>query len=127
MPASKKTSDTKPTTKTDELTAMELDTMKWLDYVRPKASVRTRIRSVGNSKGVILGGPIIEASGLNEEADILIQATDGVIYIIQFKTPAINTDLASWDQQFKAAKKAKAKTAVDPFEQIVNDFDIKEW
>ena len=98
-----------------------------LGFVRPKVSARSRIRPIGNSKGVILSNQLIKAAGLNAEADIVIQASDGVIYILQVKAPAVNTDLSTWDKQFKAAIKRGAKPENDLFEGMKNNFDLKEW
>lgn len=93
----------------------------------PAASYTSRIRAIGNSKGVILNSQVIETAGIKPDADILIQAGDGVIVIFQAKETGINTDLSTWDKQFKAAIKKGAKPEKDLFEGIENDFDIKEW
>lgn len=95
--------------------------------VKSKASIRSRIRPIGNSKGVILSNHIIEAAGLNAAADIVIQAADGVIYILQLKTPEVNTDLSTWDKQFKEAIKTGNKPDDDLFNGMANEFDSKEW
>ncbi len=90
----------------------------------------SRIRAIGNSKGVILNNQLIETAGLNVEADVMIQANDGVITIIQMKAPEVNevnTDLSTWDKQFKAAIKRGARPEGDLFEGMANDFDSKEW
>jgi len=57
----------------------------------------------------------------------VIQAADGVIYILQVKAPDVNTDLSTWDKQFKAAIKRGAKPENDLFEGMTNNFDLKEW
>ena len=98
-----------------------------LGFVRPKASARSRIRPIGNSKGVILSNQLIEAAGLNADADIVIEAADGVIYILQVKASDVNRDLSTWDKQFRAAIKKGAKPEGDLFEGMANDFDLKEW
>src|SRR5258705_221554 len=96
-------------------------------YMNPKASARSRIRPIGNSKGVILSNQLIEAAGLNTEVDIIIRAADGVIYIAQLKAPDVNTDLSTWDKQFKEAIKKGAKPEGNFFEGMMNDFDLNEW
>jgi antitoxin component of MazEF toxin-antitoxin module len=96
-------------------------------YLMPKMQLRSRIRSIGNSKGVILNNQLIEAAGLNSEVDIMIHAADGIICIIQFKTSNVNTDLSTWDRQFRTAIKKGAKPEKDLFGNISNDFDLKEW
>lgn len=96
------------------------------DSLSPKIVTRSKIRSIGNSKGVILNNQLIGAAGLNPEADIIIQAGDGIITIAQVKLSAVNTDLNTWDKQFKEAIKKGARPDKDLFEGMANDFD-KEW
>src|SRR6476620_7486937 len=43
----------------------------------PSYSIASRIRAIGNSKGVILPNRIIEETGIAPDADILIQVSDG--------------------------------------------------
>jgi antitoxin component of MazEF toxin-antitoxin module len=93
----------------------------------PVASYTSRIRAIGNSKGVILNNQVIEAAGLKPGIDIIIQAGNGIIIIAQLKETGVNTDLSSWDKHFKAAMKRGAKPEQDLFEGIKNDFDEKEW
>ncbi len=91
-----------------------------------KEAVISRIRSVGNSKGVILNNNLLKAAGLSVDSDIIIQAGNGVIIIAQAK-PEVNTDLRSWDAQFKKAIKSGAKPEKDLFEGLTNEFDKTEW
>ena len=95
--------------------------------VKTRPFIRSRIRPIGNSKGVILSNQLIEAAGLNANDDIVIQAADGVIYIIQYKSPEVNSDLSTWDKQFKIANKAGNKPEGDLFEGMANEFDKNEW
>jgi antitoxin component of MazEF toxin-antitoxin module len=97
------------------------------EYMAPKAFITSRLRAIGNSRGVILNSQLIEAAGLNAEADIVIEANKGVITIKQMKAAGINTDLSTWDKQFKAAIKKGAKPEGDLFEGMANHFDSKEW
>ncbi len=96
-------------------------------YIAPKAFITSRLRPIGNSRGLILNSKLIEAAGLNAEADIMIEARDGVITIIQMKPSMVNDDLSAWDKQFKSAIKKGAKPEGDLFEGMANDFDLKEW
>ena len=91
-----------------------------------KESVRSRIRPVGNSKGVILTNQLLKAAGISAEEAISIEAGEGVITISQVK-PAVNTDLRTWDAQFKKAIKAGHLPEGDLFEGIENEFDETEW
>lgn len=91
-----------------------------------KGEVRSRIRSVGNSKGVILNNQLLKAAGISTDEDISIEAGEGVIIISQAK-PDVNTDLSTWDVQFKKAIKAGHLPEGDLFEGIENNFDKTEW
>jgi hypothetical protein len=93
----------------------------------PLASYTSRIRAIGNSKGVILNNQLIESAGLSPEMDILIVAAEGKITIMQIKDTGVNTDISTWDKQFKNAIKKGAKPEGDLFEGMKNDFDEKEW
>lgn len=93
----------------------------------PAAVYTSRIRPIGNSRGVILNSQLMETAGLTPEEDILISAWNGLITIRRAETPAVNTDLSTWDKQFKAAIKAGAKPERDLCDKIENEFDEKEW
>ena len=95
--------------------------------INTRPFIRSRIRPIGNSKGVILSNHLIEAAGLNAKDDIVIHAADGVIYIIQYKSPEVNSDLSTWDKQFKISNKAGNKPEGDLFEGMSNEFDKNEW
>ena len=90
-------------------------------------SSSSKIRPIGNSKGVILNNQLIRAAGMREDADIIIKAGDGVIIIIDAKSSSINTDLSTWDAQFKKASKQGKKPEKDMFEGMENEFDKTEW
>jgi hypothetical protein len=89
-------------------------------------AVRSSFRSVGNSKGIIISSKLIEASGISGN-DLIIEAAKGIIAIREMKKTDVNTDLSSWDKQFKLAIKNGAKSESDLFEDLKNDFDEKEW
>jgi hypothetical protein len=93
----------------------------------PAVSYTSSLRAIGNSKGVILNSHVIEMAGLNPDIDIVIRAAQGVITIVQSRETGINTDLSTWDKQFKAAVKNGAEPEGDLFEGLENDFDKKEW
>lgn len=93
----------------------------------PEVSYTSRIRAIGNSKGVILNSRLLDIAGLSPETDILIQAGRGMITIEPVKETVVNTDLSTWDKQFKTAIKNGAKPDPDLFEGIKNDFDTSEW
>lgn len=93
----------------------------------PVASYTSRIRAIGNSKGVILNNQLMETAGLKQDSAITIQAADGIIIIKQVKETGVNKNLSTWDKAFKAAIKRGAKPKKDLFEGIKNEFDTNEW
>lgn len=86
-----------------------------------------KVRAIGNSKGVILNNQVLDTAGLKADMDILIQAFNGMITIRQAKKPVVNTDLSTWEKQFKAAIKAGAKPEEAIFSDVENEFDKVEW
>lgn len=88
---------------------------------------QSRLRAIGNSKGVILNNDLIETSGIRFEEDIILYAAVGSITIVQAKAEDVNTDLSSWGKQFKAAFKKGFKPEDDMFTDMSNEFDKNEW
>ena len=101
-------------------------TIPRLEEPEVEYAVRSSFRSVGNSKGVIISAKLIEASGITGN-DLIIEAADGIIAIREHKSTDVNTDLASWDKQFKVAIKNGAKKEADLFLGMKNRFDEEEW
>ena len=101
-------------------------TIPRLEEPEVEYAVRTSFRSVGNSKGVILSAKLIEASGITGN-DLIIEAAEGIIAIRELKRTDVNTDLSSWDKQFKAAIKNGDKADEDLFQGMKNSFDEEEW
>ena len=66
------------------------------------------------------------ATGSVTHAEIIIRANKGKI-IIEAKKEEVNTNLSSWDKQFKQAIKAGSKPEKDFFDGMENEFDKKEW
>jgi antitoxin component of MazEF toxin-antitoxin module len=93
----------------------------------PEVSYTSRIRAIGNSKGVILNNQLMESAKLNPDVKIIVQAKEGIITIEQAREKVINTDLSTWDKQFKSAIKRGAKPESNLLEGLENDFDSKEW
>jgi antitoxin component of MazEF toxin-antitoxin module len=91
-------------------------------------SVSSRIRAIGNSKGVILSNRVIREAGISPDADLIIQVIDGVILIAEAKSAGrVNTDLPSWDEHYKNAIKNGNKPEPDEWEGMQNRFDEEEW
>jgi antitoxin component of MazEF toxin-antitoxin module len=93
----------------------------------PAVEYTAKIRAIGNSRGIILNGNLIDTAGLDADRDIVIQAVKGLITVKQAEKPVVNKDLSTWDKQFKAAIKGGAKPESDLFDGIENEFDAKEW
>jgi len=93
----------------------------------PVAQYTTKIRAIGNSKGVILTNQLLDAAGLLADQDIVVQVVNGRLIIEQVKKPVVNTDLSTWDKQFKAAIKAGDIPEGDMWEGMENEFDKTEW
>ena len=93
----------------------------------PAVEYTTRIRSIGNSNGVILNNQLMDFAGLDTDQDIVIRAVDGIITIKQVEKPAVNTDLSTWEKQFRAAIKAGNLPEGDMWEGMENEFDKTEW
>ncbi|MGI8597778.1 MAG: AbrB/MazE/SpoVT family DNA-binding domain-containing protein [Chitinophagaceae bacterium] len=94
--------------------------------IRAGAAITSKIRAIGNSKGVILNSQLMEAAGISADADIIIRADKGKIVIEAIKED-VNTNLSSWDKQFKQVIKTGAKPEKDFFGGMENKFDKKEW
>lgn len=102
--------------------------MPVLNELNPTYSISSKIRPIGNSKGVILPNRVIEEAGISPDADLIIQVADGVILIAEAKSHvSVNTDLSSWDEQFKNAIKMGNKPEADVWEGMKNRFDEEEW
>src|ERR1700744_1112417 len=93
----------------------------------PAVEYTAKIRAIGNSKGVILNNQLMDFAGLAPDQDIVIRATNGQITIKQAEKYTVNTDLSTWEKQFKAAIKAGNIPEGDMWEGLENEFDKTEW
>jgi antitoxin MazE len=73
----------------------------------------TKIRRIGNSRGILFSKAVLEESGIKGTVQITVK--DRVITI----KPAEDKDRKKWTD-FKKAKKQKA-------DFVVNQFDSNEW
>jgi len=75
-------------------------------------TIRTSIRKVGNSKGVVLSEKMLSELHLVEGSEVEVSLSDTGILISPVSpqpvspNKEVNRDLSSWDNQFKAAIKA---------------------
>ena len=90
-------------------------------------SVSSKLRDIGNSKGVILNNRILEDAGITSEADLIIHASDGMIIIQARYTGSVNTNLATWDAEFKKSFKKDKLPEGDMWKGLENKFDQEEW
>jgi antitoxin component of MazEF toxin-antitoxin module len=68
--------------------------------------MKSNIRKIGNSVGVILPKNILEQSGMAADAPIEVNVENGVIVIKAMrKRRPINTDLSTWRKQIKEAQR----------------------
>jgi hypothetical protein len=90
--------------------------------------VKSRIRAIGNSRGVILSTEMIDHAGISPNADIIIRAFKGMISIVESKKVSrVNTNLKTWDKQFKQAIRTGGKPEGDLWEGMANAFDEEGW
>jgi antitoxin MazE len=91
-------------------------------------SVAGRIRRIGNSKGILLSNSILKESGIAENTVVTVTTEKGKIIIMPAENKRkINTDLSTWEAQFKAAIKSGNQPEKDLFEGMENKFDKEEW
>ena len=91
-------------------------------------AVSTTIRKIGNSKGILLSNSILNELGIEEGAEVTVTAEKNRIVIEPAENRRkINTDLATWEAQFKKAIKNGDKPETDVFEGMENKFDKEEW
>lgn len=111
------------------MSAKKKSTKKTIPFVgesEVEYSVRTSFRSVGNSKGLIISSKLIEASGISGN-DLIIEAANGIIAIRAVNSSDVNSDLSTWDKQFKTALKSDDQVEGDLFDELKNEFDEEEW
>ena len=83
--------------------------------------MKTRLRKIGNSKGITLSKSLLEQYQFEDEVEIVAQE-NGLLIM-----PAKARSREQWDEQFKAAKKAGHKPDNAMLERFSNSFDKKEW
>lgn len=70
----------------------------------------------------------MEEAGISPDSEIVIQAIHGSIIISKTTAQvAVNTDLSTWDAQFKRAIKAHGRSTDELWQDIQNKFDEEEW
>lgn len=93
-----------------------------------KKLIYTRIRKIGNSKGILLSNSIIKELGIEDDTEVTVTTDKGSIVIKPSESKTkINSDLSTWEAQFKKAIKNGDEPEGDMFEGIENKFDTEEW
>ena len=85
------------------------------------AFMKTRLKKIGNSRGITLSKSLLEQYNFEDEVEIVAQA-DGLLI-----RPAKATSREQWDEQFKFAKKSGHKPDKAMLESYSNSFDKTEW
>lgn len=83
--------------------------------------MKTRLKKIGNSKGITLSKSLLEQYQFEDEVEIIAQP-DGLLI-----TPARARHREKWDEQFKAAKKAGHQGGNNLLGSFSNTFDKEEW
>lgn len=87
-----------------------------------------RIRKIGNSKGILLSARVLKELGVPDDSEVNITTDNGRIIITPItNSRKINTDLSTWEAQFKAAIENGDKPEADLFGGVENTFDKEEW
>ena len=83
--------------------------------------MKTRLKKIGNSKGITLSKALLEQYKFENEVEIVAQE-NGLLIM-----PAKARSREQWEDQFKMAKKAGHKPDKNLLEGVSNSFDKKEW
>jgi len=83
--------------------------------------MRTRLRKIGNSKGITLSKSLLEQYQFEEEVEIVIQENGLLLMPVKAKPRE------EWEKQFKAAIKNDQKPDKAMLESFTNQFDKEEW
>ncbi|HWR33272.1 MAG TPA: AbrB/MazE/SpoVT family DNA-binding domain-containing protein [Chitinophagaceae bacterium] len=83
--------------------------------------MRTRLKKIGNSKGITFSKSLLEQYQLEDEVEIIPQP-DGLLIM-----PAKASSREQWDEQFKSAKKTNQQPGAALLGSFSNSFDKKEW
>ena len=83
--------------------------------------MRTKLRKIGNSKGITISKTLLDQYQFDDEVEILAQQ-NGLLIM-----PAKAKSRERWDEHFRAAKKAGHQPDNAMLEGFSNSFDKKEW
>ncbi len=83
--------------------------------------MKTRLKKIGNSRGITLSKSLLEQYQFDDEVEIVAQKNGLLIIPVKVKPRE------QWDELFKKAIKEGHKPDKDLFEGLANDFDKDEW
>jgi antitoxin MazE len=83
--------------------------------------MRTKLRKIGNSKGITLSKSLLEQYQFEEEVEIVIQENGLLIMPVKAKPRE------EWERHFKAAIKQGHKPDKVLLEGFSNQFDKDNW
>lgn len=108
------------------------------DYITPlksktssKTIMRTTLRKIGNSNGVLFSKAILDKLNIIEgqEIEVILNESSIIlkpIQIIKKKRPKLNLDRSTWEAQFKSAIENGELPEKDIFNGMGNKFD-ESW
>lgn len=87
--------------------------------------MKTRLRNIGNSHGLILKKADLAEAGIDVNKSVRVEVTAGAIVI----KPGveINTDTSTWDKQFEASIASGEKPVNDMWPSDVSSKADKNW
>ena len=94
--------------------------------------MRTTLRKIGNSRGVLLTKEIIDKLNIvdGQEIEVILNDASSIVLkptkLKKKKGPSLNLDLSTWEAQFKTAIKKGELPEKDVFAGMSNKFD-KSW
>ena len=83
--------------------------------------MRTKLRKIGNSKGITLSKSLLDQYQFEEEVEIVIQENGLLIMPVKAKPRE------EWEKQFRTAIKHGQKPDQALLETFSNQFDKEEW
>lgn len=90
--------------------------------------MQTNLKKIGNSFGVILNKKLLSQAGINNTADIIIEAQGNAIVISPVtKRRPLNRDLGTWRKQMKEAIKQGQKPEKSVWGNRLTKQEEKDW
>jgi len=84
--------------------------------------MKSSIRKIGNSKGVIIPPAFLSEFNLDKDSRIDIELSNDGILI-----KPVNNPRGDWEKKFMTAIESEKNSDGDLFEGLSNEFDNEEW